>query len=169
MTLTCFQRALTIAEDETLAEVGCLACYLLLIYQSQVWYNVGHLSLGIGDVNLAYQCFRLALTANNDHAESYNNIGNVSHLHTQHHYMHIFTGVLEMRKGHVDQARAFFQTAASLAPHMFECHYNYSTLSEKTGDLQTSYVLVQKSITNFPQHADSKDLLLQLGKHFQQL
>ena len=61
----------------------------------QVWYNVGHLSLGIGDVNLAYQvcfglykvsemfffsfhflqCFRLALTANNDHAESYNNIG----------------------------------------------------------------------------------------------
>ena len=60
MTLTCFQRALTIAEDETLAEV---------------WYNVGHLSLGIGDVNLAYQCFRLALTANNDHAESYNNLG----------------------------------------------------------------------------------------------
>ena len=46
------------------------------------------------------------------------------------------SGVLEMRKGHVDQARAFFQTAASLAPHMFECHYNYSTLAEKTGDLQ---------------------------------
>ena len=90
MTLTCFQRALTIAEDETLAEVGCLACYLLLIYQSQVWYNVGHLSLGIGDVNLAYQCFRLALTANNDHAESYNNIGDISRLHTQHHYMVIF-------------------------------------------------------------------------------
>ena len=79
------------------------------------------------------------------------------------------SGVLEMRKGHVDQARAFFQTAASLAPHMFECHYNYSTLAEKTGDLQTSYVLVQKSLTNFPQHADSNDLLLQLGKHFQHL
>ena len=68
MTLTCFQRALTIAEDETLAEV---------------WYNVGHLSLGIGDVNLAYQCFRLSLTANNDHAESYNNIGN-KHQHDKH-------------------------------------------------------------------------------------
>ena len=72
MTITCLQRALHIAEDqETLAEV---------------WYNVGHLSLGIGDVNLAYQCFKLALTANHDHAESYNNIG-----------------VLEMRKGKVNQ------------------------------------------------------------------
>ena len=70
MTLTCFQRALTIAEDETLAEV---------------WYNVGHLSLGIGGVNLAYQCFRLSLTANNDHAESYNNIGN-KHQHDKHGY-----------------------------------------------------------------------------------
>merc|ERR1712079_890474 len=79
---------------------------------AEVWYNVAHLALGIGDVNLAYQCFRLSLAANNDHAESYNNIG-----------------VLEMRKGRVDQARAFFQTAASLAPHMFECHYNYSTLT----------------------------------------
>jgi len=34
---------------------------------------------------LAYQCFRLALSNNNDHAEAYNNLG-----------------VLEMRKGHVD-------------------------------------------------------------------
>ena len=40
---------------------------------------------GIGDMNLAYQCFRLALSSNNDHPEAYNNLG-----------------VLEMRKGHVE-------------------------------------------------------------------
>ena len=138
MTITCLQRALHVAEDpEVLAEV---------------WYNVGHLSLGIGDVNLAYQCFKLALTTNNDHAESYNNIG-----------------VLEMRKGRVEQARAFFQTAANLSPRMWECHYNFAILSEKTGDLQSSYVLVQKSLENFPRHADSKDLLGQLARHFQHL
>ena len=80
-------------------------------------------------------------------------------------------GVLEMRKGHVEQARAFFQvdlvillkfhytytiiyafdaivntenisqSAASLSPHQFECHYNYAVLSEKTGDLQVSCIL----------------------------
>ena len=41
---------------------------------------------GIGDINMAYQCFRLSLSAHNDHAEAYNNLG-----------------VLEMRKGHVEQ------------------------------------------------------------------
>lgn len=41
---------------------------------------------GIGDTGLAQQCFRLVLSANNDHAEGYNNLG-----------------VLELRKGHVDQ------------------------------------------------------------------
>merc|ERR550525_1816087 len=138
MTITCLQRALHIAEDQDIL--------------SEVWYNVAHLALGIGDVNLAYQGFKLALTANNDHAESYNNLG-----------------VLEMRKGHVEQARAFFQSAASLSPHQFECHYNYAVLSEKTGDLQTSYMLVQQSLASFPSHADSKDLLAQLSTHFQTL
>lgn len=43
---------------------------------------------GIGDIQLAYQCFRLALASNNDHAEAYNNLG-----------------VLEMRKGHTEQVQ----------------------------------------------------------------
>lgn len=43
---------------------------------------------GIGDTNLAHQCFRLALVHNNHHAEAYNNLA-----------------VLEMRKGHVEQVR----------------------------------------------------------------
>lgn len=43
---------------------------------------------GIGDTNLAHQCFRLALVHNNHHAEAYNNLA-----------------VLEMRKGHIEQVR----------------------------------------------------------------
>ena len=45
---------------------------------AEVWYNVGHLALGIGDVNLAYQCYRLAIAAHADHAESYNNLGKIN-------------------------------------------------------------------------------------------
>lgn len=40
---------------------------------------------GIGDSGLAYQCFRLALAADNNHAEAYNNLG-----------------VIEMRKGRIE-------------------------------------------------------------------
>jgi tetratricopeptide repeat protein 8 len=60
------------------------------------------------------QCLRLALSADSNHAPAYNNLG-----------------VLEMRLGHPEEARAFFQAAGSLAPYLFEPHYNYAKLAEK--------------------------------------
>ncbi|KAI0220196.1 Tetratricopeptide repeat protein 8 [Lamellibrachia satsuma] len=137
MTLTCFERALGLADDDNIADV---------------WYNVGHVALGIGDMNLAYQCFRLALSANNNHAEAYNNLG-----------------VLEMRKGHIEQARAFFQAAFNLAPHMFEPHYNFASMSESIGDLQSSFNAASRALEAFPEHADSKELLRALQQQFSML
>lgn len=40
---------------------------------------------------MAYQCFKLTLANNNDHAEAYNNLA-----------------VLEMRRGHVEQVGVSF-------------------------------------------------------------
>ncbi|KAF6718696.1 Tetratricopeptide repeat protein 8 [Oryzias melastigma] len=135
MALSSFERALAlVSSDEELAEV---------------WYNIGHVAVGIGDLTLAYQCFKLALAFNNDHAEAYNNLA-----------------VLELRKGHIEQAKAFLQTAASLAPHMYEPHFNFSILSEKIGDLQSSYTAAQKSEDAFPEHVDTQKLLKQLRQHF---
>lgn len=45
---------------------------------------------GIGDLTLAYQCFKLALAFNNDHAEAYNNLA-----------------VLELRKGRIEQVKMY--------------------------------------------------------------
>lgn len=59
--------------------------------KGSVWIHVCELVpllQGIGDTNLAHQCFRLALVNNNHHSEAYNNLA-----------------VLEMRKGHVEQVR----------------------------------------------------------------
>ncbi len=47
-------------------------------------YNI--IIQAVGDTSMAYRCFKLAVTANNDHAEAYNNIG-----------------VLEWRKGRGEQ------------------------------------------------------------------
>jgi len=69
---------------------------------------------GVGDCNLAMQCLRLCLSADSNHASAYNNLG-----------------VLEMRLGHLEQARAFFQAAGSLAPYLFEPHHNYAKLAEE--------------------------------------
>uniref|UniRef100_A0A4W5MVL0 Tetratricopeptide repeat domain 8 n=1 Tax=Hucho hucho TaxID=62062 RepID=A0A4W5MVL0_9TELE len=135
MTLSSFERALAlVANDEE---------------QADVWYNIGHVAVGIGDLTLAYQCFKLALAFNNDHAEAYNNLA-----------------VLELRKGRIEQSKAFLQTAASLAPHMYEPHFNYSTLSDKTGDLQSSYTAAQRSEDAFPEHVDTQEILKHLRQHF---
>uniref|UniRef100_A0A2K6FKP9 Tetratricopeptide repeat domain 8 n=2 Tax=Propithecus coquereli TaxID=379532 RepID=A0A2K6FKP9_PROCO len=135
MTLNSFERALSLAENEE--------------ETADVWYNLGHVAVGIGDTNLAHQCFRLALVNNNHHAEAYNNLA-----------------VLEMRKGHVEQARALLQTASDLAPHIYEPHFNFATISDKIGDLQRSYVAAQKSEAAFPDHVDTQHLIKQLKQHF---
>jgi tetratricopeptide repeat protein 8 len=138
MTLTSFERALSLAENEE--------------ESAEVWYNLGHIAVGIGDTNLAHQCLGLALVNNNYHAHAYNNLA-----------------VLEMRKGHVEQASALLQTASSLAPCLYEPHFNFATLSDKIGDLQRSYVAAQKSKEAFPNHVDTQHLIKQLRQHFAML
>ena len=61
MIISCFERALSLAMND--------------MQSADVWYNLGHVALGVGDTSLAYQCFRLALVHNNDSAEAYNNLG----------------------------------------------------------------------------------------------
>ncbi|XP_042669698.1 tetratricopeptide repeat protein 8 isoform X1 [Centrocercus urophasianus] len=138
MTLTSFERALFLAENEE--------------ETADVWYNLGHVAVGIGDLNLAYQCFKLTLINNNDYAEAYNNLA-----------------VLEMQKGHIEQARALLQTASYLAPHMYEPHFNFAVLSEKIGDFQRSYMAAQKSEEAFPGHVDTQQLIKQLKERFAML
>jgi tetratricopeptide repeat protein 8 len=69
MILSCFDRALSLAtQDNQIADV---------------WYNLGHVALGVGDTSLAYQCFRLCLVHNNDSADAYNNLGVLEMQHSR--------------------------------------------------------------------------------------
>lgn len=103
MALSCFERALAIADsDDTRAEV---------------WYNIGHVGVGIGDLGLAYQSFKISVSHNANHAESYNNLG-----------------VLELRKGNVDQAKSNFIQATRSSAFLFEPAYNAAYLYYKKGE-----------------------------------
>ena len=93
--------------------------------------------------------FRMALVSNNNHSEAFNNLG-----------------VLEMRRGNADSSRALFNSAASSGPHLFEPNFNLASLASRTGDLQTSYVVVKKSLATFPSHFESKELLNRLNSYF---
>lgn len=42
---------------------------------ADIWYNIGHLALGIGDLGLAYQSFKVTTSLDSNHAEAYTNLG----------------------------------------------------------------------------------------------
>ena len=49
MALSCFERALPLGDDVT---------------QADIWYNIGHVGIGIGDLGLAYQAFKISISFN---------------------------------------------------------------------------------------------------------
>ncbi|GAB6031788.1 Tetratricopeptide repeat protein 8 [Chamberlinius hualienensis] len=138
LSLTCFERALALSDSD--------------ITRAEIWYNLSHIALSIGDTTLAYQCLRLTLVMNGDHAEAYNNMA-----------------YLEHRKKHVDSAKALMQTSINMGAHLYEPLYNLSYLSEKTGDLQTSYQMAKKALQLFPNHSDSQSILNRLQEKLSKL
>lgn len=102
MALSCFERALSISDDSNVADI---------------WYNVGHVAIGIGDLGLAYQAFKIAVSHNPNHAEAFNNLG-----------------VLELRRGNIEQAKNNYLQSSKIATFLFEPCYNASLLMLKKGE-----------------------------------
>jgi tetratricopeptide repeat protein 8 len=92
MALGCFDRALSSASDEEMGDV---------------WYNIGHIGISLGDLGLAYQAFKVAVSIDPSHGEALNNIA-----------------VLEMRRQKFDVAKSCLSTSCDVSPHVFEPFYN---------------------------------------------
>ncbi|XP_014255571.1 tetratricopeptide repeat protein 8 [Cimex lectularius] len=119
---------------------------------ADVWYNISQVAIGVGDLAMAVQCLRLCLSIDSNHGPAYNNLA-----------------VLLHKKGQTNEALGYFQAAQGLGPYLFEPFYNHALLTKETGDLQTSYTVIQKSLNAYPSHAPSKDILKSLEKYFQEL
>merc|ERR1712146_643850 len=100
-------------------------------------------------LGLAYQAFKISISLDANHAESFNNLG-----------------ILELRKGNFDMARNNFTTAATAAPFMHEALYNGALLAFKLGEFQNSYSLVGKALEAYPEHAESLELRKLLRSNF---
>ncbi|KAF7404735.1 tetratricopeptide repeat protein 8 [Vespula maculifrons] len=133
-TISCFERALSLANDENKADI---------------WYNISHIAISLGDLEMAEECLKLAITIDNRHALAYNNLG-----------------VIQMRNGNVTTARTYFHAAATIANYIHEPHFNSAYLAYKLGDFQTSYIAIQKSLNVYPGHCDSINLLKKLEQYF---
>ena len=134
MTLSCFERALRLANDDSMADV---------------WFNIGHVAIGVGDLDMATQAFEIALSVDNTHPESFNNLG-----------------VLESKKGNDENALGNFSASSANADWTHEAFYNRALLDFKKGDFQSAFEQVEKSLEAYPEHAEGKELRDMLVKQF---
>ncbi|CAH8446675.1 unnamed protein product [Schistosoma intercalatum] len=116
---------------------------------ADIYYNLGHIAINIGELQMAYHCLYLSIMNDNNHAEAYNNLG-----------------VLEQKCGNIDMAKELYKTSCQLTFDLFEPHHNLAFLTETLGELQTSYNLTKYSLNLFPNHKDLQNLLFRLKEHF---
>ena len=89
-------------------------------------YSSVQAAIGVGDLGLAYQAFKISISCDNSHAESYSNLGvlelrknNIEQVVTPR-----CTSVLFMNLSQPSQARSNFLQAIQLNPHVFEPVFN---------------------------------------------
>jgi tetratricopeptide repeat protein 8 len=112
MALSCFERALSMAGDDIMADiwyahVSIITQHVAHTLRLACRYNIGHIGVALGDLGLAYQAFKVAVSIDPNHGEALNNIA-----------------VLEMRRNKFEIARACLTTSMSVANHLFEPIYN---------------------------------------------
>lgn len=131
MALHCMERALWAADEEDDDSV-----------RGDIWFNLSQISIGIGDLSLAYSCLKISIAADPENAEAFNDMG-----------------CLEMRKANLEAAKADFETAAVLAPRMHEPHFNAALLASRAGDMQTAHQMIRKAAMARPASYDTLEML----------
>ncbi|TKR64481.1 hypothetical protein L596_025004 [Steinernema carpocapsae] len=81
---------------------------------ADIWYNTGHIAMAIGDLVMAVRCFKLAIAASPDHAESLCNLA-----------------ILRTREGKSEEAKSLLISAAVKGPHLFEPNFNLALVYYK--------------------------------------
>ena len=131
MALSCFERAFNNATDDELQDV---------------WYNIGQVSVVLGDLNMAYQAFKITISINSNHTEALNNLA-----------------VIDARKHKYDQSRNYLNMALDdSGTTCLESNYNLALLSYNNGEVQDAYNFAKSAQKIFPEHNDTKILLDQI-------
>ncbi|KAH8605086.1 putative Tetratricopeptide repeat [Trypanosoma vivax] len=108
---------------------------------SDVWYNIGHVGIVTGDLRLAERAFLVAIEANPNHTEAFNNLA-----------------VLHLRIGNLKGASSDVNMALEIMPEQHESLYNSALIAYKQGQLERTYTQLQKALEVYPDHPGSVEL-----------
>lgn len=114
---------------------------------SEVWYNVSHIGIALGDVLMSYQALKICVSLNPKHAEALNNLG-----------------VLEMRNERLEKARGDFVQAVSLNDQQHESLYNSALLHWQLGEVSDASKMCERALEVYPDHWESLELKKEIKK-----
>ncbi|KAJ3242801.1 Tetratricopeptide repeat protein 8 [Chytriomyces hyalinus] len=107
--LPCFERALELSKTDT--------------DTADVWYNIAHVGISVGDFELARLALKLALAFNAKHGQAWNNLGILDILEHKNKVM----------------ARSHFRTCVESCPGVSEASYNLAKMDYLAGDVESAY------------------------------
>ncbi|KAJ3332701.1 Tetratricopeptide repeat protein 8 [Blyttiomyces sp. JEL0837] len=128
LAIPCFEKALQLALDDK-----CLA---------DIWYNIAHVGIQLGDFTMAYQALKVAVATDNNHAEAWNNLAIVE---------------FKLNKD-ATACNHHFERSAKISPFLYEPFYNMALVAMSKGNVESGYENVKSSLKNYPGHRGSQDL-----------
>ena len=132
--ITCFEKALLYPEisDNT---------------SSDIWYNLSCIGIYIGDLSMAKQSLKIALSFNDKNIEAMNNMA-----------------VLDMKEGLYEQAKNGFESACKINDFLYEPFFNLAVIKYNQGDNEDAFKYANLSLEKDSTHFETKELLNKIKK-----
>ena len=132
--ITCFEKALLYPEisDNT---------------SSDIWYNLSCIGIYIGDLSMAKQSLKIALSFNDKNIEAMNNMA-----------------VLDMKEGLFEQAKNGFESACKINDFLYEPFFNLAVIKFNQGDNEDAFKYANLSLEKDSTHFETKELLNKIKK-----
>ncbi|ORY52480.1 TPR-like protein [Rhizoclosmatium globosum] len=130
--ISCFERALSLATND--AETA------------DIWFNISHIAIHVGDFSLCRESLALATTYNPSHGEAWNNLAVVEYIATKNENL----------------AKTYFKTSTGPKSNNHEPFYNLAVVELAQGNIELCVENIDKSLGLTPNHELSQKLKNQL-------
>lgn len=131
LALGCCERALELASDDN--------------ESADVWYNLSHVAIALGDVLLAVRALKVCIACNGQHAQALNNLGAIQAL-----------------QGSLAEARAELHAAVDAEPRLAEPHVNSALLAYRQGEFAPAFAHARQALAVAPGNAVASELVEKL-------
>ena len=134
--ITCFEKALLYPDISD-------------ITSSDIWYNLSCVGIYIGDLSMARQSLKIALSFNDKNIEALNNMA-----------------ILDMKEGFYEQAKNGFESACKINEFLYEPFFNLAVIKHNQGDNEDAFKYANLCLEKDSEHFETKELISEIKKEF---